>query len=74
MFAHTKARDVCVLKHDARVFVGCNGHLFCLDAESGKRLWRNDLRGLGHNDITLAIAGKAIQFVATHTTSEEDDA
>ena len=65
----TTRQDVCVLEHEGRVFAGCNGHLFCLDAASGELLWHNELDGLGHNDVTLAIAGKSIQFVATHTHS-----
>ena len=73
LVSHTRAEDVCVLVHEGRVFAGCNGHLFCLDAATGKRRWRNNLRGLGHNDVTLAIAGAAIQYVATHTRAAEDD-
>lgn len=69
LFSATVQEDVCVLEHDRRVFAGCHGHLFCLDAETGAILWQNDLRGLGHNDVTLAIAGKSIQYVAKHTES-----
>lgn len=65
----TTRQDVCVLAHEDSVFAGSNGHLFCLDAGSGHVLWRSDLEGLGNNDVTLAIAGKSIQFVATHTNS-----
>jgi outer membrane protein assembly factor BamB len=49
------------------VFAGSQGHLFCLDAATGAMLWQNGLKGMGYNDVTLAIAGKSIQFVATHT-------
>lgn len=69
MFSTTGSQDVCVLEHDGRVFAGSAGHLFCLDAASGTVLWHNELSGLGHNDVTLAIAGKSVQFVATHTHS-----
>ena len=67
IFSVTASQDVCVLEHDGRVFAGSKGHLFCLDAASGQIQWENQLSGLGHNDVTLAIAGKSIQFVATHT-------
>ena len=40
-----------------------------LDAGSGDLLWHNELKGLGHNDVTIAIAGKAVQFVSTHSHS-----
>ena len=69
MLSPTTRQDVCVLEHEGRVFAGSFGHLFCLDAQSGHILWQNELDGLGHNDVTLAIAGKSIQFVATHTQS-----
>ena len=59
----TAGEDVTVLSHSTFVFAGCNGHLFCLDAASGAVLWHNELEGLGHNDITLAIAGKSVQLV-----------
>jgi outer membrane protein assembly factor BamB len=67
LFSSTKAADVCVLQHEGRVFAGSQGHLFCLDAATGATLWQNGLKGMGYNDVTLAIAGKSIQFVATHT-------
>jgi outer membrane protein assembly factor BamB len=67
LFSATKHQDVCVLEHEGRVFAGCRGHLFCLNGATGEVLWHNELSGLSHNDVTMAIAGKAIQFVATHT-------
>jgi outer membrane protein assembly factor BamB len=69
LFSATGHEDVCVLQHEGRVFAGCYGHLFCLEAASGQILWHNELKGLGHNDVTLSIAGKSIQFVATHSHS-----
>jgi outer membrane protein assembly factor BamB len=59
--------DVCVLEHEGHVFAGCNGYVFALDGATGTVLWENGLEGMGHNDVTLSIAGKSIQFVATHT-------
>jgi hypothetical protein len=49
------------------VFAGCHGHLFCRDAATGREIWQNGLNNMGYNDVTLAIAGKSIQFVATHS-------
>ena len=66
-FAGTSSSDVCVLEHEGQVFVGCNGYVFALDGATGDVLWENGLEGMGHNDVTLSIAGKSIQFVATHT-------
>lgn len=69
LFSTTSREDVCVLEHEGRVYAGCHGHLFCLDGATGTMLWRNELPGLGHNDVTLAIAGKSVQVVAKHTHS-----
>lgn len=61
----TTAQDVCVLHHGGRILAGCRGHLFCLDAATGHVLWQNELKGLGYNDVTLAMAGKSIQYVSS---------
>ena len=47
LFASTKMQDVTVLEHDGRVFAGCHGHLFCLEAATGTILWQNGLEGMG---------------------------
>jgi outer membrane protein assembly factor BamB len=60
----TARQDACILEHDGRVYVGCYGHLFALAATTGEILWHNELRGLGYNDVTLAIGGHSIQFVS----------
>jgi outer membrane protein assembly factor BamB len=66
VFSATSLEDVCILQHDGRVFVGCQGHVFALDTETGDVLWHNSLKGWGHNDVTLAIADKSVQFVTKH--------
>lgn len=63
----TIQQDVCLLHHDGRVFAGCYGHLYCLDGVSGQVLWHNELRGLGHNDVTLALGYQSVQFVSTQS-------
>ena len=65
LFSSTGTSDVTVLQHEGRVYAGCFGHLFCLDARTGEKLWHNPLNGWGHNDVTLAIGDKAVQFVST---------
>jgi hypothetical protein len=59
----TNYADVAVLDHEEKVFAGCNGHLFCLDARSGEILWHNELDGMGHNDVTLSIGGRSVQIL-----------
>lgn len=68
----SRGSDVCVLEHEGRVLAGCNGHLFCLSTGTGHILWENELKGMGYNDVTLAIAGKSIQYVASHTHSSSN--
>ncbi len=64
LISSTTYQDVSVLLKDGRVFAGCCGHLFCLDASSGGILWHNSLSGMGHNDITMAMEGVAVHFMA----------
>lgn len=63
-------QDICILEHEGRVYAGTHGELFALDAENGRVLWQNRLEGMGFNDVTLAMAGKSVQFV---TTTERSD-
>src|SRR5262245_51593797 len=64
VFSQTSRQDVCLLEHESRVFAGCYGYLFALDAASGEILWQNELKGLGYNEVTLAMAGKSIQIIS----------
>jgi outer membrane protein assembly factor BamB len=69
VFSSASHQDVCILEHEGKVYAGCYGHLFSLDANTGDILWKNDLTGLGYNDVTLAFAGKSVQYVSTHSRS-----
>ena len=55
--------DVSVLLRRKFIFAGTHGHLFCLILESGQILWKNELKGMGYNDVALAMEGVAIQFL-----------
>jgi outer membrane protein assembly factor BamB len=59
----TSGEDVTVLVRGDIVFAGGAGHIFCLDAESGNILWHNPLKGLGNNDISMAMDGVSVQFL-----------
>ena len=59
----TGGQDVSVLVHQGTVYAGCYGHLFGLDAASGNVLWHNELKGQGHNDISLTMDGVSVQFL-----------
>lgn len=59
----TGYEDVCVLVKDGVVYAGSKGHLFAINAANGNILWHNALSGFGHNDVTLAMDGVAVQLV-----------
>jgi outer membrane protein assembly factor BamB len=63
--------DVLVLVRGEFVFAGTYGNLFCLALDTGRILWRNELKGMGYNDVTLAMEGVAIQFLTkvAHSSS-----
>jgi outer membrane protein assembly factor BamB len=58
----TSYEDVSVIVRDGVIYAGCKGHLFAL-SPAGEIIWHNSLSGLGHNDISLAFEGHAIQFL-----------
>lgn len=62
-FSATTYEDVSVIMEDATVFAGCNGHLFALDLSSGRILWHNELKGLGHNDVSMALDTVSVQYL-----------
>lgn len=64
LISATSHEDISVLVQGSVVFAGGAGHLFCLDADSGRVIWHNPLKGFGHNDIALAMAGVSIQYLA----------
>ena len=63
VFAATRRHDICLLEDQGRVYAGCNGHLFALDGKTGRVLWNNELKGMGYNDVTMAMADKSVQLV-----------
>ena len=63
VFSATAHADVSVLVQDNFVFAGSHGHLFCLDAENGTILWHNELKGMGYNDVALAMQNVSVQFL-----------
>ena len=70
----TAEEDVAVLHHGAVVLAGCHGHLFCLDAKTGKLNWHNGLEGMGWNDVSVSIDGKVAQVTRVDATEIVEDA
>ncbi len=68
-FNAVSGQDVMVILRDGIVIAASYGHIFGLDAETGAVLWHNGLTGLGHDAISMATDGVAIQYVHKHTRS-----
>jgi outer membrane protein assembly factor BamB len=63
MMGGTSACDVTVLVSDGRVIAGARGNLFGLSIDDGKILWQNDLKGMGYNDVSMAMEHISIQYL-----------
>lgn len=63
---------VSVLVRGEFVFAASGGHLYALDRFSGRVLWHNGLKGLGHYPITMAMLGDAATDIATIMGAAED--
>ena len=63
VFTATSHSDVSVLVQDGFIFAGSRGNLFCLDVESGSILGNNELKGMGYNDVSLAMQNVSVQFL-----------
>jgi outer membrane protein assembly factor BamB len=42
---------------DTRLYAATKGEIFCLDPVTGKVLWQNPLRGMGHGLVCIAAPG-----------------
>lgn len=69
VFGGTSGTDVTVLVRSPLVFAGTNGNLFCLDLNTGQVLWRNELKGMSYENISLAVEGVSIQHLNTTTSN-----
>jgi outer membrane protein assembly factor BamB len=60
---------VNVLLDGDKIFAGSSGHIYCLDALTGKILWQNDLKGMGYSVISLGRPGVTAQFVTQENST-----
>jgi outer membrane protein assembly factor BamB len=54
---------VSVLKKEGVIFAATSGFVFALAESDGQVLWKNELPGLGFNEVSLALDGSAIKTV-----------
>lgn len=59
----SKQAPVCVLKKDGVVYAASSGFVFALAELDGAVLWKNELAGLGYNEIGLALEGISMRTV-----------
>ena len=62
LFASRQA-PVCVLKKEGVVYAATSGFVFALSESDGSLLWKNELAGLGYNEIGLALDGVSMKTV-----------
>jgi outer membrane protein assembly factor BamB len=68
-----RADFVNVVLDGDRILAATSGELFCLDSTTGKILWNNGLKGLGHGLITVASANAPCGSVAPNATQKQRD-
>jgi outer membrane protein assembly factor BamB len=59
----SKCDVVSVLKKDGVIFAASSGFVFALSETDGMVLWKNELPGLGYNEVSLALDACAIKTV-----------
>jgi outer membrane protein assembly factor BamB len=69
----TDHRLVTLLVEGLVIYAGCSGKLFALDARDGKVLWRDDLKGLWYDHMTLATMRTSSNPVPQVNASEDDE-
>lgn len=50
---------VVLASDDSRVYAHTGGEIFCLDLQTGQKLWQDGLKGLGYGIASLAFAGSS---------------
>lgn len=59
----SKQATVSVLKKEGVVYAATSGFVFALAESDGRLLWKNELPGLGFNEVSLALDGAAMKTV-----------
>jgi len=59
----SRGSDVSVLIDGGKIYAGCYGRIFGLNAADGAILWSNELKGIGINEVALAKQGTSTQFI-----------
>jgi outer membrane protein assembly factor BamB len=59
----------------SRVYAHANGHMFCLDLQTGEVLWSDELKGYGFGIASIAVPGLApAPLPEVHARKRQDDA
>lgn len=53
-FAEAALPKISLHVVEDKIYAGYYGRLYCLEARTGKILWKNNLKGLGNGFVTLA--------------------
>ena len=63
---------VTLLVNGNYVYAHTGGELFCLEALSGRILWKNELKGMGYGLASIAMEGMSVS--PTMVQQQADDA
>jgi outer membrane protein assembly factor BamB len=63
VLSSSRGSDVSVLVDAERVYAGCDGRIYALRLSDGSMLWQNELKGIGFNEVALAMQGINTQFI-----------
>lgn len=63
VLSSSRGSDVSVLVDTERVYAGCDGRIYALRISDGSMLWQNELKGIGFNEVALAMQGVNTQFI-----------
>ena len=66
---------VTLLVDEDKVFVGTQGEIFCLDADTGKMIWHDGLRGYGLGLMSIATknGNTGLQAIAAAEEQRQQD-
>ncbi len=64
---------ITVISDEDRVYAHTGGELFCLDLQTGTKLWHDALKGFGYGLATIALPGAAPNPSALVAKKAQDD-
>jgi outer membrane protein assembly factor BamB len=64
---------VNLILNENKLYATTKGEIFCLDSGTGKILWQNPLRGMGHGLVCIAAPGSQPNLTAVIKKKKDQD-